>query len=503
MCVMAPAKAHEVQVGLDQRVGAQSNLFATAFDETASGYYQITPRLILSQPESDFTYNLEYQPSYRVYFNVDGVNGWDQNLRGRAKNQINQRDAVRLDVEFILAQAIRSIGTIDASGQPLVVANGNGTNQRFQTDLAFDHGFSSRTVGTVSFNYNRWDYTDSNNVDNQGLGAELQLTQAMMERLIVGLNVSGRYRAFDETRFAPASYSTVVNANLFFQYELNPTLRFDVSGGPAGVFTQQGVPSSQWVNRWEGVAFNDPFCLPGPCGRAWSNMVSPTSICGTSAGIPVLRLCPISGTASILSGNLLEQVLIPLDPNQTVFGQSTSDLTYFINLGLTKTFSRGLVNASFVRNEDAGSGLGTTTILNSVSGRVQYSFSDFWSLDLYGVYTLRTSVSQLPFTDIAAVPAVDSTNAPITDDPTLANPTGNQLAQSGYIIARTGISNLDQRIGVAEARLTRRLTERSSLQFLFTYYNQNQANQGTFTDSQFDNFVGGISFVYTFDPYKL
>jgi hypothetical protein len=495
MCVMGSAEAHEVQLGVDQRLGVQSNLFTTAINETASGFYQVSPRLILSQPESDFTYNLEYQPSYRVYFNVDGVNGWDQVVRGRAKSQINARDAVRLDGEFLLNRSIRSIGTFDSSGQPLVVANGNGTNQRFVTDLAFDHSFSNRTMGTVGFNYNRWDYTDSNNVDNQGMGAELQLTQAMTDRLLVGMNVSGRYRAFDETQFAPASYSTVVNSNLVIQYQITPTVRFEASGGPAGVFTEQGVPNSQWVNRWDGFEFNQ-FGAPGPFGRAWSVLVSPVTVCAASVGVPVLRFCPASAVAPVLTGNLGEQILIALDPGQTVFGQSRSDLTYFVNFGLTKKYSRGLLNASFIRNEDAGSGLGTTTILNSVSGSVQYSFSDFWRLDMHGVYTKRTSVSQLPFTDVSAVPAVDSNNAPITDG------SGNQLAQAGYIIARTGISNLDQNVGIVEARLTRRLTERSSLQFLFTYYNQSQENQGTFTGSQFENYVGGISFIYEFDPYK-
>ncbi len=493
---MAPAQAHQVQIGVDQGIGVQSNLFGTTTSETASGYYEISPRLILSQPESDFTYNLEYQPSYRAYFNIDGVNGWNQTVRGRAKNQINGRDAIRLDAEFLLAQAIRSIGTFDSSGQPLVVANGNGTNQRFDTDLAFDHSFSSRMVGTLAFNYNRWDYTDSNNVDNQGIGAQLQLTQALRERLLVGMNMEGRYRSFDETGFAPASYSTVLNANLLIQYQVTPTLRFEVSGGPAGVFTQQGVPGSQLVDRWNGFQSNPSFCVVGPCGRVLSGPPF-NVVCTTSDGIPVLRLCPPSGTASVLTGNLAEQILIPLDPSQTVFGQSSESLTYFVNLGVTKTYSRGLVNAGFVRNEDAGSGFGTTTILNSVSGRVQYSFSDFWRIDLYGVYTLRTSVSQLPFTDISAVAAVDPTNTPITDD------TGNQLAQAGFIIARTGVSNLDQTIGVAEMRLTRQLTERARLQFQFTYYNQFQENQGGATSAGFDNYLGSVLFIYEFDPYKL
>lgn len=498
MCLVATsAKAHEVQIGLDQRIGVQSNLFPTTLPDTAGGFYQIAPRLILAQPESDFTYRVEYLPNYRVYFDTDNADGWDQFVRARARQELDDRNALSFNTEYLQAQAIRGIGTIDASGQPVVLTGLTGTTRRFIANLAYDHAFSSRTNGMLALDYNRWDYSNPTSVDNQGFGVFTQVTHALRERVVVGSSLNGRYRAFSETAAVPASYTTVVNMNLLVQFQITPTLRLEASGGPAGFLTRQGTPGPQWVSRWEGVSTSPSVCPIGPCGRLWNTTVSPVSLCPTQNGIPVLQLCSIGTTASVLTGSLDQQVLVQLDPNQTVFGQSNEELTYFLNLGVTKSFRRGSISAFFERNEDAGSGIGATTILNTVSARVLYSIDDLWQLSVSGVYTRRTSVSQLPFTEVSAEAAFDSNGVPVTGD------SGYQLAQAGLLIARAGISNFEQSIGFADVRLTRRLTERARLQFLFTYYNRSQQNQGVSAALNFDNYVGGVSFIYEFEPYKL
>lgn len=493
MCTLAPAKAHQVQIGVEQGVDVQSNAFGSRVSPVTDGRYRLIPVVTLEQPDSDFTYFLRYRPIYSGYFRSDGINGVDHQIRATSSYQFDARDIIRLESNFFRARGIRSNTFTDAAGQLDSIPTLAGTTQRFDAELSLDHAFSSRTTGTMGVRYNRWDYSDSSNVDNQGYGARLQLTHAPTARWSVGANVDGRYRTFDETGLSPASFSTVINANLIAEIQLTDRLSFEASGGPAGVFSRQSEPGPRLVSRWSPVLFDPVLCPVGPCGRLWGPDPAMTSNCTLSTfGIPVLEGCRLTaGPVTTVPGFPDDIVAVSVDPAQNVFGRSDESLTYFVSVRVVQRLRTGQIEASFTRNEDAVAGIGSSTIVNL--GRVGFSYtpSDYWTFQAYGTYSVRESVSRLPTTQVSARASAET-----------VTPGGAFLAEAGPIVAGFALRDFRQEIGIAEASLLRRLSDHSRLRFMFQYYNQTSAAPGFGGEVGLDRFTGGIFYVYEFDPYK-
>lgn len=492
MCTLAPARAHQVQIGVEQGLDADSNVLSSAVAPIDEGLYKLTPTIVLEQPDSKWTYKLDYRPSLFVYFRTDGIDGWNHVLRGQTAYEASARDRLRLRGDYVRARGFRSNTFIDSLGQAQAIPTQLGTVERFVVDLGWDHSFSARTLGTVSFNYNRWDYTSPTNVGNQALGAGLQATHALTSRLTVGANVDARYRAFDETSFAPASFTTVINANAVLGFGITDRLRLEASGGPAGVLSRQGTPGPQFVSRWSPVPVDPDLCPGGDCGRIWGPVPAPAvSVCPTDAfGVPILAACPSTvATVTGIPGFPNELVIAPLDPNQNVFGNSVESLTYFVNISLVYRFRKGSLRLAFVRTEDAGSGFGATTLVNSPTLTFSHRITDAWSVRVMGMYLARDSVSNFPSTAVSARPSAQTFG-------------GFTLAEAGLLIARFARSDLQQRIGTLDVSLDRVLTQNSRIRLRFRYYNQSQSFAGGAETYGFDRYIGGIFYVYEFDPYR-
>lgn len=492
MCTLAPATAHQVQLGVEQGLDVDSNSFASSLDPITDGLYRLTPVFTLEQPDSEFTYFVKYRPIYSAYFRTDGVNGVDHSLRASASHQLDPRDVLRFQANFLRVRGIRSTTLTGATGETEVVPTILGTTQRFDANLSIDHNFSARSVGSLALRYDRSDYDDSLNVPNQAYGARTQITRALSQRLVAGLNLDARYRAFEEVGGSPASYTTVLNANLIADLQITNNLSLKLSGGPAGVLARQSEPAPRLVSRWSPVFFDRLACPVGPCGRVWGPDPTMTSSCGTSFGDPILDLCRLtSGPVTNVAGFPGEIVAVPVDPDQKVFGLSTESLTYFVNASLTRRFRTGYLEASFARNEDAAAGIGTSTIATSGQFAFAWRASDLWTVRVSGSYMVRESVSQFPFTQVSA----KASTVPLAS--------GDLLAEANELVAVFARQTFRQEIGILDVGLLRNLTEHSRLRFRFRYYNQSRDISTSDRTRGFEKFVGGVSYVYEFDAYKL
>ena len=492
MCASAPALAHQVQLGLDQGLDFDSNVFGTEFRQTRDTRFRFTPVLAVEQPESRLSYSLRYRPTYSGYFDTQSINGWDQALVGRSEYKATGRDTFKLRANFVSVRGIRTNSFVDDSGQTQVLPTQPGNTQRINVDLAYERAISSRTNGRLGLRYDYWDYTIPDRVGNQSLGGDLQLLHAPIDRLRVGFNVDGRYRAFEASSSSPASYTTVLNVNGVVEYHFSDQLVLNLSGGPAGVFSEQSEPDPALVSRWSPVFFDPVACPVGPCARVWGGIPAPTvtSNCGTTLGFPVLDRCGLTAVPiAAVPGFPEELVVVPVDPNQTFFGRSSETLTYFVNVTLTRRFRRGSVSLSFVRNEDGASGIGRSSVVNSGSAVVSWALSDLWQLNLSGSYFLRESVARFPTTEVSAR-ASSETFGTFT------------LAEAGFVVANPLSRSFEQRLGAVDVGLSRQLSERSRLRFRFNYYNQSQGAVGRSTAGSFDRFVLGVAYVFQFAPHK-
>ncbi len=493
MCTLTSARAQEVQIGVEQGVDVENNVFNSAANPTTDGRYRVTPTLEIAQPESDLTYRLEYRPTWTGYFRSNGLNGLDHFVAGQGRYQLDGRNAVSGDVDFIRIRNIRETTFLDAAGITQSTPTVRGETQRFNTNLRFDRSLDATTAVSLGLNYNRWDYFDSNQVSNQGYGAVLQLTRALNGRTFIGGNVDLRYRAFEGTLFSPPSSSTILNANALLSFDITPRLSLFVSGGPAGVFARQTIVDTQTVTRW--APFNDPaLCPTGPCGRAWSLAPIGPSLCGTFDGDEILTSCsPVSFNESVpgFPDDTKTVPVVRLNAPES----ATDALTYFVSAVLNYEFRIGSVRLVFSRNEDGGGGVGATTIRNS--GQVIYNrpLSDRWRLQLLGTYWVRESVSQVPVSLIEAERSAQVVTTALGDQVF--------LAEASQVIATQSARTFKQSVGYADVTLVRQLTEHSRLRFRFRYYNQSIESVTASGPTAFDKFTGGIFFDYEFDPYKL
>lgn len=492
MCTLVPAKAHQVQVGVDQGIDVDSNVLNSRVFTQTDGRYRLTPTISFEQSESALSYALRYRPTFSGYFDTDNINGWDHIVLGNGEYQLTARDVVRFDARFVQIRGIRTNSFVDLTGATQVFATQPGTTQRFDAGIEFEHGFSARTNGVVGLTYERWDFSVPDRVGNQGYGAEARITHAPIERLVLGGSVTARYRTFEETSLSPASYSTVLNPNLLARVQLTENLSVDVSGGPAAVFSRQSEPAPRIVSRWSPVLFDPVSCPIGPCARVWgpAPALPTTTNCSTSLGIPILDTCGTTNAPVTTVPGFPDQfVAVSLDPGQNVFGRSTDTFTYFVSLSLVYRLRSGALTFSFVRNEDAGSGLGSTTIVNSASASIVRALSDFWQLRIAGNYFMREAASRFPVTRVSARPSTETFG-------------GNSLAEAGPIIASVSIRNFEQDVGTVDVSLQRQLTDHSRISFRFRYYTQSQVASTSTALADFDKFTGGIFYTYEFDPYK-
>lgn len=496
MCSVTTTKAHEIQLGINSELGFQTNVLKTPVDPRVDGIFVLMPIVTLSQPQEALSYNIEYRPRFTAYMTTEGIDGVDHLLRGRGSYEIDARDTLFFRTDFLRTRQIRNESAIDAGGQPITVSSANGTSQQFFLELGWERSFSARSFGTASVGYDRWDYTTENNIDNQGFRGEVAFNHVLKETLIVGMNAGARYRSFAASRVSPPSYNTTLNMNLSFDYRISEKWRLRGAGGPAGVFVEEQAPAAQTVSRFAPTLAG---CEEGiPCGRLWSPPPpGGPGDCLTSFGRPLLFGCPTSGQVGPgVPGFLTDTSTISLDPSQRdLFGERTRSLTYFLNFSLVRKFEKGLATAAFIRNEDAGNGFGTSTILNSVSGQFRYPLSEFWDISFSALYTFRESVANLQGSAISAREAIGAGGQPLTDQQ------GRTLAEANAIVATRRISNFEQQVGLAELRLVRKLGPNSRFQLFFVYYNQRDRNGGSPWRS-FDNVTGVVSYVYTFDPYQ-
>jgi hypothetical protein len=477
-----------VTIGIDQRIEYASNIFFDTVDPVSDGAYKLRPLLRFQQDDAALTYDLRYEPMYTVYFETDGLDGWDQFLDGRGEYQISARDAVEFSGNFSHFRAIRSNSFTDATGAPLTVRNDDGKVTRFLADLAYVRSMSARSQTKVGLDYQQFGYSETGNVPNKAIGGEAQYTYAANARLTVGFNFTGRYRAFEETAALPESTATVLNANLIAEVSITPTLKLSMFGGPSGVLSTQGAGKPVLTNRWEGRLGADGIAR----GR-----ISPAvpGACSLIDGQPWLRGCaPIS--ASVLNGRLFEQTVVFFDPGERPPSTESEDLTYFITAALVKRFSRGSAELSYVRTEDASAGTASTTILDTVSVRANWSVDEHWLFRLNAGWNRRESISNFTFSLIEAGPSG------LASDP---DGFGNtfELAEAQGLIPGIQQSNIVRSQGWLDISMVRKLTKRLDVELRFRYVQESDDFGAQNATVEFNNFTGSVGIKYMFDSQKL
>ena len=296
------AVAGEIEIGLEQAVTVQSNLFRSETDSVADGNYEIKPIIRIRDEGPRYGYLLEYRPSYDAYFDTTGVDGFNHFFRGAVFYDPAPTSTIRFKADVTDYRSVRAIAEAGPSDIPDIVPQTTGRINRAFLDLDLEHDFSPSTTATAGLGFQSYSYSTPNNPDSLGFSVDTSLTHWLTGDFAVGGSLLGGYRQFEELAPQPASENAVVNANLTLLFEPVPTLFIELSAGPAGVFTRQDDPSNQRVSRFVGAD-----TILGPIVGVFQTNPALASSCQSVGGQFLLDSCPLRIVPGF-PGDFTEQV---------------------------------------------------------------------------------------------------------------------------------------------------------------------------------------------------
>lgn len=471
------ARADDVVLGLDNALQVDSNLFKTSTDEVLDGIYEISPSILLRRRgDEKLVYALLYQPSYDVYFQNSEVNGADHFFRATGDYQ-----ATRLDRLWLRANLTdyRSVRAADAptAGIPDVVGGGQGRVNRFFLDAGYDRQWTRLTRLVSEVGYESYQFDTPNNVDSRGFGGDLAVRHQPTSLLDVGLGFFASFRRYAEQQTQPASKNVVVNPNAVLTFEPFETLVLDVRVGPAWIRTRQSGGGDVTLPRYRAATVG---------GETFGAAFDPA--CTGTSGLPELDLCPVI-SAPALADLLDDDVTVGFAPGERPGDVDDSIVTALATATLTKTEDWGLVEVEYFRREDAAAGSGSTTLRDSVTGRILVRPGFGLDVQARVNWNQRKATSDVIRSTVEAGPS------------TVATGDGRFFAEAVALIPAVVTDDFKIKQLWAEVVVGRPVfIQPLRLEGRFRYLHQERPDQpivGTF-----DSYFGELRLIYTFDLFQ-
>jgi len=471
------ARADEVVLGLDNAVKGQSNLFKTSVGEVPDGSYEIAPSILFQRRGgSAFNYDVLYEPSYDVYFVNQGVNGFDQFLRARGEYLPVPVGRAWLNTSLTDYRSVRAADA-PTDGIPDITGGGRGRVKRFFLDGGYDHEVTRLTRVESAIGLQRYRFDTPNNVDSVGIGGSAALRNQLLPWADAGLSMFASFRHYEDKLTQPASQNVVVNPNFVMNAEPIETLLVELSVGPAFVHTTQSGGGSASVSRYRGGTVD---------GTTYGAVYD--AGCIGSDGLPQMGLCPLI-EAPALADLLDEQVTVAFPPGQTPSDIDDRLVTAFAQATVTKTENWGYVEAQYFRREDAAAGSGSTTIRDSVTGKIMFHPGFRVDVQLRANWNRRRTASDVNQSIVQAGQSTVSTGD------------GRFFAQSVSLIPNVVPSDVEIKQVWVDVTAGRPIfIDALRLEARFQYLKQKRADQpivGTF-----DNLYGELRLIYRFTAFE-
>ena len=102
----------------------------------------MTPSLRLQRARGEIEYELDYAPSYDVYFRTDDIDGMDQYGKAELSYAPTPLDKFYTRSDFAYYRSIRSNNVEGPTGEPEVVPDVSGRVFRALSGFGYDHAFA-------------------------------------------------------------------------------------------------------------------------------------------------------------------------------------------------------------------------------------------------------------------------------------------------------------------------------------------------------------------------
>lgn len=330
------AKATEVDLSVDTRLGYDSDVFRRiGAGRKADGYWDIAPRVVVSDGSEARNYRLDYRPNFQRFFKFSRASGVDHMLRGNGLWHFNQRDSVSGNVAYRNARRLRLLGVEIPGAAPTDPStfvqrdDGKLRTQRTTAWGNYNRRITRAWSGNLKYDLDNTNFendsavTGRNRLDSEGHSIAAGLTYAISPRTRVGVTGTTRRREVRDDNGPTRTTSLTSDVSFSISHELRPNLRISVQGGPSFVESVQE----------DGINRND------------------------------------------------------------------SNTSFFAAASIAKHWRNGSFSLSYSRFESGSTGLSTSSVVDSVTVSVQHQLDRFWRVAATANWNQREQLTQFGFSD--------------------------------------------------------------------------------------------------------
>lgn len=238
MLVAASTEAREVQLSVENRMGADSNVFRRSSGRVDDGFYSLSPRLAVRETHSKLNYDFNYQPTYETYFETSGIDGFDHRAKGTLSWQPTSVDTLGLSGKFA---SVRN-PIIEGQGGSFLETSDRERVKRSQAQVSYSHSLDEVLSLQASAVFTDLDFSQNSNVDSRSYTGQLGTQYVLNPITIVGVSASFRRREDRGVGFQYTTDTDIWDVGASFKRSLARTLSLSVRAGPSFIRSRQKPP---------------------------------------------------------------------------------------------------------------------------------------------------------------------------------------------------------------------------------------------------------------------
>ncbi|MFK7894223.1 MAG: hypothetical protein AB8G23_00200 [Myxococcota bacterium] len=331
MLATSQAEAREVGLFVEGRIGGDSNVLRSGQEKVEDGFFEISPRISLSEKHRQFNYDIAYRPTFRTFAETEDIDGLDHLARGNGTWRVTPLDALSFSFRYSNQRQLRAEQILDDSGQFFPEPSDRSRLRRTNAQLRYSRQLTPDWSAFLAADVDDFDPTPDgrrSQADTRAYSLRGGGDHAFDEKTSAGFSLAGRFR---DTRVQ--------------RFDFNETDAPDVTSDLIDPREDRRVPSSKTLT-WD-LSFN------------LSRQISETMRVSVQVG------------PSFISTKLVPDIFFRRDAalpdgDDTIYDQQTS---IFAGASFDKRWSKSRFTANYSRSEFRGGFTTSATISDDVTVR--------------------------------------------------------------------------------------------------------------------------------------
>lgn len=448
----ASARGMELVLGWHGATRWDSNVLRTSENEEADFSILTGPTLELRKPKGDVTGQLRWESLWRGFLETSDANGFEHSGGLGVRWQANARNLFEIDNEFSRTDSVTAL--LDTAGGSLAGAGQSveaGTDFILQNNVrgTFSRRLSPLMTLEASLANSLIEFEDETNSDSRSTRGALQITRALNERMVAGIGAAITRQDFDDTVFQEGSGASIAEVFGIFNYQITPTLRMSLNLGPAlnrpdDIDTIRRAPEVPTLGSF---LVDAASCPNSVLGSGCSLAVAQNLATGALTNLAIA-----TGSVPIIETSFLDEA-----------PEADDTLTLFGAFSLVKRWERSNAQIRLQRRTSSSSGDGTSTDLTLANFVFNWKPANRWSLAAIATWTLQTSASEFPITELVVTPGtvfVDGNGRVVGDASQAAFRADGAAITSGVRTAGSSDSAFERTTYQLQLRAARRISRR-------------------------------------------